>query len=200
MADVFSRTEVNFGGSMTSQFGLLVPIPGVLTGVLMQNLQLSYRQGVTRVYEIGAAGAPTRIYYVGGRAQGDMAAAHILGPGLTILNFYNRFSDVCAARTNSLTLRLGPNVCDTQAANNSQLTYTAKYCVMTQLGIAAGAQEFVINESSSLMFSGLEMRDSSSAAVLAGGGQAANAAAGAIVGAAGNIGNALVNGIANIAR
>lgn len=191
MADVFSRTEVAFGGAMTSQFGLLVPIPGVLTGVLLQNLQLSYRQSMTRLYEIGSAGQLTRVYYVSGRSQGDIAAAHIIGPGLSILNFYNRFSDVCNAPRNTLELTLGPNMCNINGALVNEavrLTYIAKFCVLTQIGIAVNSQEFVVNESSALTFQGLEMRDGTATAASAQ--QDPGAGAGGIVGASGDAGAA----------
>src|ERR1700749_2480879 len=96
MADVFTRTEVGFGGAMTSEKGLLTPNGGI-TGVLMQNLQLSYSQNVTRIYEIGRAGQMTNMYYISGRAAGQLNVAHIIGPAGAMTTFYNTFSDVCAA-------------------------------------------------------------------------------------------------------
>lgn len=172
MADLFERTEVNFGGSMHSQFGLLVPSGG-LTGVLMQNLQIAYSQNVSRIYEIGRAGLPTNIYYIGGRANGQLSAGHVIGPGSTMLAFYRQFSDVCQAGTNLLSLKIGPNVCGTAkpvaaalgvsppapaAAVPVNLTYTAKYCVLVNIGMGVAAQDFVINETSALTFSGLELK------------------------------------------
>lgn len=152
MADTFTRTEVNMGNSMTSQFGLITPVNG-LTGILMQSLQLTYAQQVTRVYEIGSVGAKTSIYYVSGRANGQLNVAHIIGPATTIKTFYSSYSDVCAAQGNNLTLTLGTNFC----GGGAGLTYLAKYCVLVQVGMSISAQEFVINENSSLMFSGLEI-------------------------------------------
>jgi hypothetical protein len=164
MADLFSRTEVNFGGAMTSQFGLVTPNNG-LSGVLMQNVNMSYQQQVTRLYELGNSGALTNVYYVGGRAQGTLTTAHVVGPGVAMATFYSNFSDVCQAGQNSLNLNLTPNLCNSNAAaaisgfavggGGPSAAYTAKYCVLTMVGVSAQASEFVINSQSQMMFSGL---------------------------------------------
>lgn len=165
MADLFKRTEVDFGGAMTAEKGLLVPNKG-LTGVLMQNLNLQYQQNVTRIYEIGRSGEKSRVYYIAGRSQGTISSAHVIGPGVAMKEFYDNFSDVCEAGTNDIKLKLGPNVCGVggaglvgainRAAGRGQLSYNAKYCVLVSIGLAVSAQDFVINENSQLMFSGLE--------------------------------------------
>lgn len=164
MADLFSRTEVDFGGAMHAQNGIITPANG-LTGVLMQNIQLGYQQQVTRLYELGNSGQRTKVYYVGGRAQGSMSVAHVVGPGVSIKAFYDNFGDVCSAGTNTCEIDLTPNTCGTSNAlaaviGNppilSQVRYTAKYCVLVSIGMSVAAQDFVVNENSQLMFSGLE--------------------------------------------
>lgn len=170
MADLFTRTEVDFGGAMHAQNGIITPANG-LTGVLMQNIQLSYQQQVTRLYELGNSGQKTKVYYVGGRAQGSMSVAHVVGPGVSIKQFYDNFGDVCKAGTNTCQIDLSPNICGVTGSNPSQnggilgslnvsptaqAKYTAKYCVLISIGMSVAAQDFVINENSQLMFSGLE--------------------------------------------
>lgn len=150
MAELFTKTEVDFGGAMTAQFGVVVP-DGAFTGVLMQNIQLSYQQQVTRLYELGTRGAKTNVYYVSGRAQGTMSVAHVVGPGVTIAAFYVKFSDVCKAGTNQLKIDLSPNLCD----GSTPVVYTCKYCVLVSIGMSVAAQDFVINTNSQMMFSGL---------------------------------------------
>lgn len=152
MADVFTRTEVDFGGAMHAQNGILTPSNG-LSGVLMQNIQLSYSQQVSRLYELGTAGAKTKVYYVGGRSQGTMGASHVIGPGVSMKKFYDNFGDVCKAQTNTVQIDLAPNIC----AGNGQVAvkYTCKYCVLISLGVSVAAQDFVVNENSQLMFSGM---------------------------------------------
>lgn len=166
MADLFARTEVDFGGAMHAQNGIVTPTKG-LTGVLMQNISLSYQQQVTRLYELGTYGRKTKVYYVGGRASGTMSTGHVIGPGVSMALFYANFGDVCKAGTNSFTLDLTPNMCGTVPGTGSVVSttgvpqavrakYECKYCVLVGIGIGVGAQDFVVNESSQLMFSGLD--------------------------------------------
>lgn len=154
--ELFTRTEVDFGGAMHAQNGIVTPSGG-LTGVLMQNIQLSYQQQVTRIYDLGNVGARSRVYYVGGRAQGTVSVAHVIGPGVTIKRFYDTFGDVCQARTNTLVVDLTPNICAVGAGTSApRAKYTVKYCVLLSIGVSVAAQDFVVNETSQIMFSGLE--------------------------------------------
>lgn len=155
MADVFTRTEVDFGGAMHAQNGIIVPNAG-LTGVLMQNIQLGYQQAVTRIYELGNRGQKTKVYYIGGRSQGTLGAAHVIGPGVSMKAFYDNFGDVCKAKNNTCVIDLAPNVCAAIPLANPKAKYTAKYCVLVSIGVSVAAQDFVVNENSQLMFSGLE--------------------------------------------
>lgn len=148
--ELFTRTEVDFGGAMHAQNGIVTPNGG-LTGVLMQSIQLSYQQQITRLYELGNAGGRTKVYMVSGRSQGTLSVAHVIGPGVAIKAFYDNFSDVCKAGTNTITLNLTPNTC----AGSSPITYDVKFCVLTSIGLSVAAQDFVINETAQLMFSSL---------------------------------------------
>lgn len=155
MADLFKRTELDFGGAMAADRGLITANKG-LSGVLMQNLQLTYSQQVTRIYELGDAGKKTAVYYIGGRSQGQLNAAHIIGPKVTMQAFYANFGDVCQARTNDISITMQAQ-CDGQASR--RVNYKAKFCVLVQVGMSVAAQDFVINENSSLMFSNLEYKE-----------------------------------------
>lgn len=155
MPELFERTAVDFGGAMHAQRGIIMSKSG-LTGVLMQNIQLSYQQQVTRLYELGVQGFLTKVYYVGGRAQGSMSVAHVIGPGVKIKEFYDNFGDVCKARNNTVTIDLSPNVCTDGITGTARAVYTCKYCVLVAVGMSVSAQDFVVNENSQLMFSGLE--------------------------------------------
>lgn len=168
MADLFSTTEVKFGGGMTSKLGMIVSNNG-LSGVMMQNIQLQYQQQVTRLYELGVSGQQTNVYYVAGRSQGSMSAAHVIGPGVSMMAFYTAFSNPCNARNNQIDLNLTPNLCSPGAqqpanqpnqqadpAQASNLKYSCKYCVLVGIGVGVQAQDFIVNESSQLMFSALD--------------------------------------------
>lgn len=193
MSDLFKRTEVAFGGSMAADKGLIVPNKG-LTGILMQNLNLTYSQNVSRIYELGKFGEKISMYLIGGRSQGQMGAAHVIGPRVTMKQFYDNFSDVCEAGTNDIKILVQAQ-CDTAVSN--RLAYNAKYCVLVQVGMAVGAADFVINENSALMFSNLEYDETNAQAQQA----AANAAVANVAGALSNIAaNSGLGAIANTVR
>lgn len=154
MSDLFKRTEVDFGGAMTSEKGLIVPNKG-LTGLLMQNIALQYVQQVSRLYEVGRSGENIHVYYIGGRAQGTLSPSHIIGPGPTMRVFYDNFGDVCEAATNDIQIKLTPNICPGTTSSEG-LDYTAKFCVLTMIGFSVQSEQFVINEGSQLMFSALQ--------------------------------------------
>jgi hypothetical protein len=184
MADLFKRTEVEFGGAFHAQKGLLLPVRwqggraepidplgfirplqpagNVLidVGALMQNLSLQYQQSVNRVYEIGMAQQTTKVYYIAGRASGNISTGHIVGPSIVMTDFYEKFSDVCNLNTNTLSLSLGPNMCDANGEEllngKNVLNYGAKFCLLTAIGMGVTANDFLINTSSQIMFSGLE--------------------------------------------
>ena len=154
MADVFKRTELKFGGAFAADKGLITPNKG-LTGVMMQSLNLNYSQNVTRIYEIGSTAAAPSVYYIGGRSQGTMQAAHVIGPKVAMKAYYDNFSDVCEAETNDIELKLTKADCRPGGGART-ITYKAKYCVLIQIGMSVQAQDLVINENSQLMFSNLE--------------------------------------------
>ncbi len=162
MADLFTTSEVSYGGAIHSQKGI-IGAAGVAAniGVLMQNMQLQYSQQVTRVYELGVAGRFTKAYYVAGRAQGQLQVAHIVGPNVALKSFYDQYSNVCNARDNNIAINLSPNTCDLGLGpvfrnTVGRLAYTAKNCVLTQIGMSVSVQDFLINENSTLMFIGLD--------------------------------------------
>lgn len=174
--ELFKRTEVNFGGAFTADKGLIVPNNG-LTGVLMQNFQIQYGQSVSRIYELGAQGQPTNIYYIGGRASGSLNVAHVIGPGVSMKLFYESFSDVCKARNNDCKIQLSANACGftggssgagigaaavsaamaAAAAAGAAISYKAKFCVLMSIGLSVASADFVINQQAQMMFSGLEV-------------------------------------------
>jgi hypothetical protein len=110
--------------------------------------------------EIGTTGQDkTNIYYVGGRTAGQMGLSRVIGPKTTIKELYKEYGDVCKSCNNTIELQLKETDCcqaDTTTANGSEITYTLKHVVLIQVGIQIGAQDMMINEQSSLMFSGLD--------------------------------------------
>lgn len=182
MAAVFKRAETTWGGAFSANsvrvsFGTTrgdfvgPPAPGSedLDVALMQNLSLSYAQNVTRLFEIGTVnigGTPkSRVYYVGGRAQGNMSIGRMIGPKAMLSVYYEKYGDVCAAEKNTMRLTfeasdcVGNSVVDGKPANAAvagTFVFTCSYCVLTQIGISLASEQFLVSESSQMMFSNFE--------------------------------------------
>jgi hypothetical protein len=182
MAAVFKRAETTWGGafsanSVSVSFGASVDLPlGIkadtsLDVALMQNVSLSYAQNVTRLFEIGTVnvgGSPkSRVYYVGGRAQGNLSIGRMIGPKATLSLYYEKYGDVCSADKNNMRLTFAASDCI--GANNSSnsgqpqnaavagtFVFTCSYCVLTQIGISLASEQFLVSESSQMMFSNFE--------------------------------------------
>jgi hypothetical protein len=157
MADVFKRTELQWGGAFAADRGIITPAAG-LTGVLMQNLQLQYSQNITKIYELGNVGQKISVYMIGGRSQGQMTIAHIVGPKLVLKAFYDKFSDVCEAENNHIEIKLTRAQCG-PGGGSKTVKYKCKWCVLVQIGVSVSAQDLVINENSTLQFSNMEFNE-----------------------------------------
>lgn len=157
--DVFKRTELVWGGAFAADCGLVSPDPKKgLSGVMMQNMGINYAQNVARIYELGEAGKTPAVYYVGGRSQGNLQVANVVGPKAAMKTFYTTFSDVCQAVDNNIVLSLQRADCSSSGQSRT-VTYTAKFCVLIQIGLSVAAQDMIINQTSNLMFSNLEYEE-----------------------------------------
>lgn len=164
MADIFGRT-VDFGSSFAADKATL-SLPGTsgtdlrdLTGFLVQNLQLQYSQQITKLYEVGG----TKIYYVGGRTQGQATLSRIVGPKALSKAFYDTYGDICkmSATGNNIKFDIKGAECSGGAQGSGQaggatINYTAKFCLITTVGFSVQAQDMLINESTTLMIGMLE--------------------------------------------
>jgi hypothetical protein len=159
MAEVFRRASTTLAGVFSADLGRLSLGAGISVA-LIQNINATFMQNVTRLYEVGSNFASpgginsSNVYYVGGRSQGTCAIARVIGPSTLLSAYYAKFGDVCQAATNNMQLTFDNGVCF--PGNGRFSTYTLRYCVITQIGISVAAQDMVVNENSQLMFSGLD--------------------------------------------
>lgn len=154
--NMFERKPVNIEGAFQADKAKLLFTGTGVTGALVQGMNFTYGQQVTRLYEIGnaAAGATTNVYYVGGRTQGTGGLNRVIGPSATIKALYTAFGDVCKACDNVLTLDLTESNCCSNGGSQ-QIIYELKGVVLTQVGISLQAADMIINEQAQLMFSDL---------------------------------------------
>ena len=163
--DIFQRNVSELGGVFTSDRAKLeFGEPGM--GVLVQRMQFTYAQTITRLYEVGANGTngESAIYYVGGRTMGNMAIDRVIGPSNTTRAFYAKYGDVCGSRGRNISLQLKEVDCSAtsgtqagSAALSGAQQYLLKNCVITQVSIGVTSQEMIIGENTTLMYSSLEI-------------------------------------------
>ena len=160
-ADVYSRAGQDFGGAVAADAARVVfssgqTLDGFGVGMLVQQLQLSYQQAITRVYEIGT----DKTFYIAGRCQGQVNMARIMGPRPVQIGFYQQFGNACSAAQNNINF-MADTGCNssggTGGLGGGTYAFTLKFAVITNLGIQIGAQDMVINEQVSLMFSAMDL-------------------------------------------
>jgi len=152
MPDLFQRVASNLGGVFTADKAKLNM--GADMSVLIQQMNASYQQNITRLYEVGG----DRSYYIGGRTQGQLQLNRVVGPTATIKAFYKKFGDVCQARNNNIELELTETDCSgAGGVGGGSIKYLCKFCVLQQVTIGVQAQDMVINESSSMIFMSMEV-------------------------------------------
>jgi hypothetical protein len=150
--DIFSRDTSVLGGVFTSDRAKLFFGSGLGIGQIVQQMQVSYSQSVTRLYEVGS----NYIYYVGGRTQGQMAISRVIGPAGTMIAFYQTFGDVCNAKNNIINMQLAETDCSQGGATGTN-NFDLANCVVTVVGFAVQSQDMMISESTTLMFSSLSV-------------------------------------------
>lgn len=149
MASIFAAPQTHFGSFRADK--LQMAIDGVsISGKIVQNVQFSFTQQLSILYEINGVGATSSyVYYVGGRAQGNASIARIIGPAAGQLAFVTGFGDVCSPKDITFNANAG-----CQASGG--LRYTLKKAVLTTVADSVSANDVVINEQLQLQFLDLD--------------------------------------------
>lgn len=152
---IFKKNNVKVKNVFTAKQAKLDFGTTGVTGVLVQGLNFTYAQNITRLYEIGSGDDPQNIYYVVGRTQGQMQVNRVVGPNKTITKMYEVFGDACRACDNPMTLSLGATEADNCCPVN-EMKYFLKGCALQQVGISLQAQDMLINEQCQVIFSSMD--------------------------------------------
>jgi hypothetical protein len=158
MADVFNNLT-SYGGAFRANRATLTFTTGEGEqgglGLLVQGIQGRYSQSVTRVFEIGPE---NRVYFVVGRAAGQVGLDRIVGPFAVSNLFLTRFGDACLIDQNKIRLTTIDGACDngtTSAASNGvtgNIGYGFEHCVLTNIGVAMSSGDMVIRENLGMEF------------------------------------------------
>jgi len=160
MADIFGKTEQQYGGGFTSDLGIIQD-GTTLSGLMMQSLQITYQRPITKIYDLGVQGKASFVYYVEGRPNGTMQIGRIVGFGFSMSAFYGKYGNACDAKKNTLSIALGSSVCATSGdpaaigaiAGNKTVTMSA--CVLSSVGMSVQAQQLIVNENSAMEFANM---------------------------------------------
>jgi len=152
---VFSANKVKLQFAATGT-------PSPISGVLVQSINFTYSQNISRIYEIGDQAqnsGQANMYYVVGRTQGQAAVQRVVGPQATIAQIYSQYGDACKACVNDLVLNFNEQACcvggQAGSTGDMALMFTLKFCVLQQVGAALNANDMIVNENTSIMFSDL---------------------------------------------
>lgn len=149
MASIFASPQAHNGSFRADKLQMAID-GNSIAGKLVQNVQFSFSQQLSLLYEINGTSSNTSfVYYVGGRAQGQATIARIIGPAASQLNFVTSFGDVCSPKDITFNARAG---CDTGAG----IVYTLKKAVLTTVADSVNANDVVINEQLTLQFLDLD--------------------------------------------
>lgn len=179
--DILGSRSATFGGAFAAESALM-KFPSIRGAagqaqpaevpLLLQSAQFSYAQGITRLYDL----TTSNIYYVAGRAAGQGQLSQILGPAKLSQAFLRTYGSVCNAADHDLHFEMlaGCSVnADTTSVGQVGFSpdsswleshgFTAKYVVLTSIGLQMGAQSMVIQQNIGMEISSLEYFDSADA-------------------------------------
>lgn len=145
--DIYGRNAATLAGIFTADNARLT-LQGNLS-VLVQQMRVNYTQNIARLYEVGS----TNMYYIGGRTQGQMAIDRVIGPASTVINFYNTYGDVCKSIGRNITFTLDTSSCN---QNGTNTTMTITNSVITSVSLGVGAQDMIISDNTTLIYTSLQ--------------------------------------------
>ena len=150
-ADLFGRTDTKLDGAMSSD-ATRVTFAGLTgTGLLLQNLNINYKQTITRLYALDTP----YTYFVAGRTDGNMKAGQVVGPKGVVTSFYQRYADVCNT-TGNMQMRA---VAGCHADANSSMVLTVTNPVIETFGVSMDSQNMMINVNLDMTFVSMDIQN-----------------------------------------
>jgi len=155
MADIFGYTRATSPAAVMSNDDSILTIGGVSSkGKLIQGWNVSYRQEIQEVYEIGSS----NIYWVRGHPMGQGAVNRIVGGPETgdIKLFSEDAYNVCKGGA-TLVIAMKPGFCSSGTVGTN-VSLTMSGCVVTQIGFSVAIQDIRINQDIQWKFASLEVK------------------------------------------
>lgn len=145
MTDVFGVDSTLAGVFKGTSFTLSVGGGnGSFQGALVQQIQISYRRQLTRVWELGSLNQ----YYIEGHTEGQGSIQRIVGPQGLVDDILANLADVCGAQSRVVSLAAQNNTCTT--ADGGTITLTSP--TVTGINYGANVGNFLINAGMEMIF------------------------------------------------
>jgi hypothetical protein len=135
MKDIFSR-ESSIGDAFSADDTELIFAGGGMQELVIQRVSITYRQNVSRAWEIGS----NQQYFIAGHQEGTLTFARVVGPKGMGEGFLTKYGDVCQAAGNQVTFKVKGD-CSTVGGEIS-----ASGVVIVSVGYTIAAQDMVVNE------------------------------------------------------
>ncbi|RME19694.1 MAG: hypothetical protein D6800_13975 [Candidatus Zixiibacteriota bacterium] len=166
MADILGRQPSTLKGAFSLD-DLRLTIPGdngqPFDAFLVLSVQLSYDQQISRLYGINDNG----VVLVSGRTQGSASFNQIVGPRMTMTEFFGRYGQICRAADNTMTLRMGGG-CDVSTGTTNSaggfVELIMSFCTLPQVTFSVTSDSAVVSNPFQMTFETLEIKESGSVA------------------------------------
>lgn len=155
--NAFSRIAKSSKGGMTVDAATVTfSAAGTATkGLLVQNVQIQYQQQINFIYDLTDN---TRVFYIAGRAEGNLQIGKVVSNTSTYQAFLEKFANVCTPNT-SLTIK-GTQGC----ASNTSTTTTGSTGdikvnnpIVTSYGITLNINDGIVAEQVQMKFPEMEL-------------------------------------------
>ena len=160
---VFKSAGQVSAGTFSAQKGGMTTDDGQALGIVT-NCNIQFSQQVNRIFDMnqanrvagGGHGDQAPMYYIGGRAQGQLTIGRVLGPQGSPCAFYEKFGDGCKIQKSlALTFHGGKA---TDNCPTEPIEFTVKQPLLTNIGITQNSNDNIVNENVTLMFADLHCK------------------------------------------
>jgi hypothetical protein len=158
MANIFNKQlKSNKGGfSIDSAQLTFTALSDLSTGsLLVQGVQIQYQQQVNFIYDLNDHKG---VYYVAGRADGNLNLNKVVGSGGIVKDFYAKYGNVCGIAgqdANTIELSFDTNCAGGSSQGNGKVTI--RNPLIVSFGLQMQVDQGVVSENVAMRFSDLDI-------------------------------------------
>lgn len=146
MADMFGRSEIDYGGTFDSQ-RVRINLNGITGGLLGTGFQATYAQEITRMWALNSQ----KTFFVAGRTQGNFGIDTIAGPSQGSNSaFISRYGNPCSIG-GQFSVSSAGGWCGGQGSGSGN-GITVKNPLVQSVGMRVAVQDMMLQQSVQGMF------------------------------------------------